>query len=310
MKRQLSTKDWELLSSYLDDMLNPREKSRVEMLLSTQPEYKEALEGLRRTKTILHRAPVRKVPRNFTLTAADVQPVKAFRWLPTMQWSSAAAALIAVFLFAYQLVPGFSGALTTASQKSADSELNATGLAPTESADLAAPMAAAESAAALPEVIYWGGPPLPVGPAMGMGGGGGGGGDPCSYPGAICGGGAGSGPPSGVDLAPTEMPFPQPPIPNTLPNLQTQPTEVVRIAAKEPITGTGPILGVRPDEQRGQKLAESTTADAQAIEREGLPAPQPAQQPGQVLLFVAAGLLFVAIALMVTAILLKRKLDR
>ncbi|HWR67024.1 MAG TPA: hypothetical protein VN364_12985, partial [Bellilinea sp.] len=184
MKRQLSTKDWELLSSYLDDMLNPREKSRVETLLSTQPEYKEALEGLRRTKSILHRAPVRKVPHNFTLTAADAQPVKAFRWLPTMQWSSAAAALIAVFLFAYQLVPGFSGVLTTASQKSADSELSATGLAPTEAADLAVPMAAAQSAAGPPEVIYWGGPPLPAGPAMGMGGGGG--------------GGVGSGPPLGV----------------------------------------------------------------------------------------------------------------
>lgn len=306
MKRQLSTKDWELLSSYLDDMLNPREKSRVEMLLSTQPEYKEALEGLRRTKTILHRTPVRKVPRNFTLTAADVQPVKAFRWLPTMQWSSAAAALIAVFLFAYQLVPGFSGALTTASQKSVDSELNATGLAPTETADLAAPMAAAESAAALPEVIYWGGPPAPGGTAMGQGGGGGG--DACGLPGAMCGGGAASGPPLGVDLAPTEMPFPQPPIPNTLPDLQIQPTEAARIAAKEPITGTGPILGVRPDEQRGQNLAESATADAQAVEREGLPAPQPAQEPGQVLIFVAAGLLFAAIGLMVAAILLKRKM--
>ncbi|HWR66286.1 MAG TPA: hypothetical protein VN364_09210, partial [Bellilinea sp.] len=235
-----------------------------------------------------------KVPHNFTLTAVDVQPVKAFRWLPTMQWSSVAAALIAVFLFAYQLVPGFSGAFTTASQKA--NQPNATGLAPTETADLAAPMAVAESALAAPEVIYWGGPPLPAGPAMGMGGGGG--------------GGAGSGPPLGVNLAPTEMPFPQPPIPNSLPDLQTQPTEAVRIAAKEPITGTGPILGVRPDEQRGQKLAESTTADAQAVEREGLPAPQPAQQPRQVLLIVAAGLLFVAIALMVAAILLKRKLDR
>jgi len=186
MKRQLSTKDWELLSSYLDDMLNPREKTRVEMLLSTQPEYKEALDGLRRTKSILHRAPIRKVPRNFTLTAADVQSVKTFRWLPTMQWSSAAAALVAVFLFAYQLVPGLSGALTTASQKAA--QPNATGLAPTESAaDLAAPMAAAESALAAPEVIYWGGPPVPSGAATGLGGLGGGGGGGSGQPGDAAG---------------------------------------------------------------------------------------------------------------------------
>lgn len=300
MKRQLSTKDWELLSSYLDDMLNPREKARVELLLSTQPEYKDALDGLRRTKSILHRAPVRKVPHNFTLTASDVQPVKLPRWLPTMQWSSAAVALVAVFLFAYQLVPGLSRTGTLATEKAADTQ------AP--SAELAAPMAAAESAAATPEVIYWGGPPLPGGTAMGMGGGGGG--DACSLPGAMCGGGAASGPPLGVDLAPTEMPFPQPPIPNMLPDLQTQPTEAARIAAKEPVTGTGPILGVRPDEQRGEKLAESPVADAMTVEREGLPVQSTAKQTGQILLYAAAGLLLVAIALMITAILLKRKMHR
>ena len=296
MKRQLSTKDWELLSSYLDDELNPREKARVEALLSAQPEYKEALNGLRRTKMILHRAPVRKVPHNFTLTVADVQPIKAPRWLPTMQWSSAVVALVAVFLFAYQLVPGFSGALNTASQKAADTQ------APSE--ELSAPMAAAQSAgAATPEVIYWGGPPQPAVIANGLGGGGGGG--DCSTPGAMCGGGAAISPPLGVGLAPTEMPFPQPPIPNSLPDLQAQPTESARSVAERPVTGTGPILGVRPDEQRGQKLAESTTADAAAVERESLPA----TRPGQILLYAGAGLLIVAIGLMVTAILIKRKMQ-
>jgi len=300
MKRQLSTKDWELLSSYLDDELNPREKARVEALLSAQPEYKEALNGLRRTKMILHRTPVRKVPHNFTLTAADVQPIKAPRWLPTMQWSSAVAALVAVFLFAYQLVPGFSGALTTASQKAADTE--------EPSAELAAPMAAAQGVvAATPEVIYWGGPPEPGAIANGLGGGGGGG--DCSNAGPLCGrGGAGS-PPLGVDLAPTEMPFPQPPIPNSLPDLQVQPTESARSVAERPVTGTGPILGVRPDEQRGQKLAESTTTDEATLERESLPSEMPAQLPERILLYAAGALLAVAIGLLVAAILIKRKMQ-
>ena len=295
MKRQLSTKDWELLSSYLDGELNPREKARVEVLLNAQPDYKEALDGLRRTKSILHRAPVRKVPHNFTLTAADVQPVKTPGWLPTMQWSSVAAALVAVFLFVYQLVPGLSGARATLTDKSVDNS------APTQ--ELAAPQAAAGiAAAATPEIIFWGGPPAPVGAATGLGGGGGGGsGQPgdCSAAGAMCGGGA-------AEPAPTEMPFPQPPIPNSLPDLQLQPTEAVRIAAKEPVTGTGPILGVRPEEQQGTTLASSARGEASSTERESTPT----RQPRQILIIVAGGLLLIAIALMVAAILLKRKMQR
>jgi hypothetical protein len=102
------------------------------------------------------------------------------------------------------------------------------------------------------------------------------------------------------------MPFPQPPIPNTLPDLQIQPTEAVRIAAKEPVTGTGPILGVRPKEQQGTTLASSSRGEALTPERETTPS----QQPRRILLFVAGGLLLIAVGLMVTTILLKRKMQR
>lgn len=306
IKGQLSSKDWELLSSYMDGELNPRDKARVEARLSAQPEFREALDGLRRTKAILRKAPIRKVPRNFTLRAADVQPVKTPRWIPAMQWSSAAVALVAVFLFASQLVPGFRGLATTASEKAVDSEMGAPELA--QSAQSLAAVPAADQAT--PEVIYWGGPPAQANGLGGMGGGGSGDGSvDCSSPGVMCGGAdpklvVGGGAESGVT---TPMPFPQPPISNMLPDLQTQPTEPARSAiAAEPVTGTGPILGVRPDADQGAVLPETITpAESLAVSDEA-----ELRSAGQFLLMVAGGLLALALGLMITAILFKRKLLR
>ena len=304
IKGQLSSKDWELLSSYMDGELNPRDKARVETRLSTQPEFREALDGLRRTKAILCKAPVRKVPRNFTLKAADVQPVKTPRWIPTMQWSSAAVALVAVFLFASQLLPGFTGLATTASEKAVDSEMGAPELAQS----LAAVPATDQ---ATPEVIYWGGPPPAQANGLGgMGGGGGGDGSvDCGSPGAMCGGAdpklaVGGRADNGET---TQMPFPQPPIPNMLPDLQTQPTQPARNAiAAEPVTGTGPILGVRPDADQGAALPETFAAVEPSVASD-MPEPR---STGQFLLIVAGVLLAVALGLMITAILFKRKLLR
>ena len=305
IKGQLSSKDWELLSSYMDGELNPRDKARVETRLSTQPEFLEALDGLRRTKAILRKAPIRKVPRNFTLRAADVQPVKTPRWIPTMQWSSAAVALVAVFLFAYQLVPGFRGLATTASEKAVDTEMGAPELA--QPAQSLATVPAADQAT--PEVIYWGGPPAQANGLGGMGGGGGDGSVDCSLSGAMCGGGApelaiGGADQSGVA---TQMPFPQPPIPNMLPDLQTQPTEPARSAiAAEPVTGTGPILGVRPDADQGAVLPEAITpAESLMVSDETEP-----RSTGRLLLLAASILLALAVGLMIAAIFLKRKLLR
>lgn len=291
MKNKLSSKEWELISAYLDNELEPREKTRVEEYLNNRLEFKEALEGLRRTKTILQKAPVHKVPRNFTLTAADVQPVKIARWIPTMQWSSAAVALVAVFLFAYQLVPGL--------QLKASRDLASN--APEETAmEMAAPMAASASP---PEVIYWGGPPWFADQVSGRGGGGA---ADCSQVGGMCGGGDGSlavgG--GGEGPLPPEMPFPQPPIPNPLPDLQTATDSKAAAIAPEPVSGTGPVLGVRPVEEQGEKLPETMDALTAASE-EDLGGER---QTSPWILGAAGGLLAFAIGLFVAAMIARRKL--
>ncbi len=292
---KLSSKEWELISAYIDGELNAQEKARMEECIKTHPEYQQAIDGLRRTKAILQKTPVRKVPRNFTLTPADVQPARLPRWIPTMQWASAAMALAAVFLFAYQMAPGFTGQKTNAPPAMESA-------APTASTMVAeAPQAMAADQTA-PEVIYWGGAPVVSG-AVGMGGGGG----DCSAPGAMCGGGAGPGIGGGAEAPVTQMPFPQPPIPNPLPDLQVGTTAKIAAAPSKPVTGSGPVLGVRPESEQGKILGETQVhiPEVGGAARET----QPARTP--TLLMAAAGVLFAAaLALFIGGVIARRKIKR
>lgn len=283
---KLSSREWELISAYIDGELNAQEKARLEERIKTHAEYQQAIEGLRRTKAILQKTPVRKVPRNFTLTQADVQRARLPRWIPSMQWASAAVALVAGFLFASQMIPGF------VSQKT-DAPAAMESAAPAESQ-----MAADQTA---PEVIYWGGAPM----ASTVGGLGGGGGAPdCSSAGAMCGGGAGVG--GGIEAPATEMPFPQPPIPNPLPDLQGGTTAKIAAAPSEPVTGTGPVLGVRSEGEQG-KILEETQIDVQEVSG---PARETKSTQPSILLLAAAGVLSAAaLVLFVGSVIARRKIQ-
>src|SRR5574340_13804 len=292
---KLSSREWELISAYIDGELNAQEKARLEERIKISPEYQQAIEGLRRTKAILQKAPVRKVPRNFTLTQADVQPARLPRWIPTMQWASAAVALVAGFLFASQMIPGFVSQKTNAPAAMESAAPTQSPLAETAPQ----PMAADQTA---PEVIYWGGAPMLSG-AVGMGGGGGGAPD-CSSAGAMCGGGAGVG--GGIDAPATEMPFPQPPIPNSLPDLQVGTTAKISAAPSESVTGTGPVLGVRSTGEQG-KILEETQIDVQEVS--GLARETKSPQTSTLLL-AAAGVLFAAaLVLFVGGVIARRKIQ-
>ena len=68
-RRNLTSQDWLLLSAYLDNQLSEIEKRQVDERLQADPECRQALEALRRTSMLLRSLPVRRVPRNFTLSA-------------------------------------------------------------------------------------------------------------------------------------------------------------------------------------------------------------------------------------------------
>jgi hypothetical protein len=68
MKSQMTARDWEALSAYLDNQLRQSERNHLEVRLKNEPELKQALDDLRKTCHILRSSPVLKAPRNFILT--------------------------------------------------------------------------------------------------------------------------------------------------------------------------------------------------------------------------------------------------
>src|SRR5512133_3449446 len=64
----MKQRDIELLSSYLDGQLSSADAARLETRLLTDRELRSVLRDLRSTRSALRRLPMRKAPRNFTLT--------------------------------------------------------------------------------------------------------------------------------------------------------------------------------------------------------------------------------------------------
>ena len=97
----LTDLDYELLSAYLDGALTESERTALESRLRDDRELRQELDALRATVQLVNQLPLRKAPRDFTLTAAMVRPT-APRWLifPASAAFSALSAAAAVILIA------------------------------------------------------------------------------------------------------------------------------------------------------------------------------------------------------------------
>lgn len=67
MKDQLTDRDWQDLSAYLDGQLSSRERARLEEKIASRKDMQTGLEELRRVRIILRSQPRLRAPRNFTL---------------------------------------------------------------------------------------------------------------------------------------------------------------------------------------------------------------------------------------------------
>lgn len=291
MKEQLNSRDLILLSAYLDGELDPRDKARVEALLHSNPEAKETYDSLKKTRAVLRNAPLRKAPRNFTLSAATVQqPRRPLVLIPALRFSSVLATLVAVWMFVSQLLPGMATRPMTASEPVMESQA----ITETETMRI---MAVPETTQQTPPVVYWGGPPPP---ATGMGGGGGMALD-CAD--AFC-GGAAEYPPADGRGGGIEETFKAQSMPESSSgNIQLNPipTQVEPL----PLEGSGPVLGVRPPEEQGKTLFTPDLSPATLP-----PAPQSEQERGMnpPAWLAGAGFAILAIGLWLLSILLKRKI--
>jgi hypothetical protein len=72
-EQNFSPEDLELLSAYLDNMLNEAERSALEIRLAQNEALQTELEALRATIALIKGLPTLKAPRNFTLTPAMVK---------------------------------------------------------------------------------------------------------------------------------------------------------------------------------------------------------------------------------------------
>ncbi|MBU1660613.1 MAG: hypothetical protein KKD28_03985 [Chloroflexi bacterium] len=102
MKKQISSRDWETLSVYLDGQVRPRARTSLEARLQTDPSLSAALDELRRTRSVLRSLPRLRAPRNFTLTPqmAGQPRVIASRLYPAFRLASALASLLFVLVVA------------------------------------------------------------------------------------------------------------------------------------------------------------------------------------------------------------------
>ncbi len=223
MNKNFSPKDWQLLSNYLDGQLSNREVLILGARLNQEQPLKDALLELQQTRYLLQHARKVPVPRSFTLTPDMASQMRSSRkpLFPFFSFASVMATIFLVVVLLFEFLPGM---LSSAfPQKAASNEVFSME---------AAPMAAeALDSAEAPQIIEWGHPQSKLQEGIGMGGGG-------ADTGLL------SAPPvgGGIDNEP-EMPAEEPgPIADENRSMMKQ-------AEVEPITGSGPILGIRPAEE-------------------------------------------------------------
>jgi len=157
-----SDRDLERISASLDGQLSPEEAARLEQRLAADPQLRQTRDELLRTRSLLRRAPVRRAPRNFTLTPrmAGLRPPQP-RLVPVFSWASAAAVLALLVTFAAPLVGQFSSSSMAAAPLAAPLAAPAATLAPV--ADNSAATGLGSAAATQPPVLTGTQPPVLTG---------------------------------------------------------------------------------------------------------------------------------------------------
>lgn len=227
MNKNISSRDMNNLSAYLDGQLSAKDRMKFETRLKNDEALQQSLREFRQTKILLRRAGNIAIPRNFTLTqemAAQIKPIRRSRMLPALSISSALAIFLLVFALLFEFLPEFH-VLPGASKAVSDNALLMDSAATMENQDAQAPM-----------ILEWGKPNL-----KGFGGSGGGG--------EATGLGGG---PAAIMEAPQPETELSPPLavgggvdnPPVTPQVTTESR-----SSAEPITGTGPILGIRPADE-------------------------------------------------------------
>ncbi len=244
MSKTLTTKDWIMISAYLDNRLSPAEIEKIEIRTKNDPSFKKALEEIAYTRKMLRSLPQKHAPRNFTLSPAKTRAPIRNPWLqPALKYVSIAAALITVVIFVSPFL--LFGMPSAVSQRYDANTLTAE--------------KGAESTAILesPVIINWN-------PVLGMGGGGG-----APDSGMVYAGGMGGGPISEEPAAEGEVVITETEVP-TFEATPASEEEAPSIAAV-PSTEEAPALAA--PQISGERSVQEDTAEDLSTLILGLPDP-------------------------------------
>ncbi|HJQ13418.1 MAG TPA: hypothetical protein VJ830_01620 [Anaerolineales bacterium] len=101
----MNQRDLELLSSYLDGQLKPSDSARLESRLASDVGLRAVLDDLRAARGLLRQLPMRKAPRNFTLTPKMVGKNPPLpRSYPAFRFVTALASLMLFFTLGLNFV--------------------------------------------------------------------------------------------------------------------------------------------------------------------------------------------------------------
>lgn len=107
--RRLKNKDWQIISTYLDGQLTKKQSAAFKVRLVQETALREALRQVEWTKSVLRKAPHRKVPHHFILTRQMAAEAKRYQNRAIRQYGlvSGIASLTFLILAGFQLLPLF-----------------------------------------------------------------------------------------------------------------------------------------------------------------------------------------------------------
>jgi anti-sigma factor RsiW len=94
MTSHCSEKDWLLISRFLAGAISPRQAAVLESRLASDPDLREALLQLKRTRLLLSACPEKKVPHNFTISAGQTARRQSPRLFPVFRVATVVSSLL------------------------------------------------------------------------------------------------------------------------------------------------------------------------------------------------------------------------
>jgi len=100
MTENISRRDWERLSAYLDQQLSAKESARLKARMQTDIVLLNAFKELQMARVALKQLPHLRAPRNFTLTPemVGIRKQQPSRWYPAFRFASMLTSLLFVFI--------------------------------------------------------------------------------------------------------------------------------------------------------------------------------------------------------------------